>query len=590
MTRKSVPPHAREEQQLRTTEWAGDGPPLGAEMSQSDYDVIVVGAGFAGLYQLYRLRQQGFKVKLYEAGAELGGIWYWNCYPGARVDTHVPMYEYGLEEIWSEWNWSERFPGWAELRRYFNFVDQKLDLRRDIQFSTRITAATFDEAGEFWRIETDRGEIVTAPFFVPCLGFGTKTFIPEIAGLGSFVGPCHHTAQWPQEGLSFSGKRVAIIGTGASGVQVAQEAAKDAAHLTIFQRTPCLALPMKQRRLDPETLAEWKKHYRERYAARRTTFGGFDFSLLPSSPGHPTPEEREAKYQELWDEGAFNFWIGTYMDVLTDEVANRTAYDFWRKRTLPRIKDPAVAALLAPEQPPYPFGTKRPSLEQGFFEIFNQDNVDLVDLNANPIEAITPHGIRTRDGALEFDIIVLATGFDAVSGGLTSIDIRDTSGRNLKQRWAEGMRTYLGMATSGFPNLIYVYGPQSPSGFCNGPTCAEFQGDWVVRFLTDMRDRGITRFETTEAAETAWGDIMRELAGRSLFPKANSWYMGANIPGKPREMLNYPGGLGLYLQQCDAVRDHGYQGFVLNGVPSAANDRGGGFVVQAMMTPPVAAQ
>ena len=559
-------------------------------MTQSDYDVVVVGAGFAGLYQLYRLRQRGFHVKLYEAGAELGGIWYWNCYPGARVDTHVPMYEYGLEEIWSEWNWSERFPGWAELRRYFNFVDEKLDLRRDIQFSTRITGASFDEAGERWHIKTDKGETVTAKFFVPCLGFGTKTFIPEIKGLGSFEGPCHHTAQWPQEGLSFTGKRVAIIGTGASGVQVAQEAAKDAAQLTVFQRTPCLALPMRQYKLDQATQAEWKKDYRERYARRRSTFGGFDFSLLP---GSPTPEEREAKYQELWDEGAFNFWIGTYMDVLTDETVNRTAYDFWRNRTLPRIKDPAVAELLAPKQPPYPFGTKRPSLEQGFFEIFNQDNVRLVDLNADPIDTITPRGIRTRCEDMEFDIIVLATGFDAVSGGLTSIDMRDVNGRSLAERWAEGTRTYLGMATSGFPNLIYVYGPQSPSGFCNGPTCAEFQGNWVVQFLADMRDRGVTRFETTEQAEIAWGRIVQELAGRSLFPKANSWYMGANIPGKPREMLNYPGGLGFYLQQCDAVRDHDYEGFIFNGVRSVSNDRSSGdgsFIVSTMMAAPTAAE
>ncbi len=558
-------------------------------MNRTDHDVIVVGAGFAGLYQLYRLRQQGFRVKLYEAGAELGGIWYWNCYPGARVDTHVPMYEYGLEEIWSEWNWSERFPGWAELRRYFNFVDQKLDLRRDVQFSTRIAAARFDEAQEHWRIETDSGETVTAKFFVPCLGFGTKPFIPEIKGLGSFDGPCHHTAQWPQDGLSFKDKRIAVIGTGASGVQIAQEAAKEASHLTIFQRTPCLALPMRQQALDPEIMAEWRKGYRERYAKRRNSFGGFDFSLLPSSPGHPTPAERQTKYQELWDEGAFHFWIGTYMDVLTDEAVNRTAYDFWRARTLPRIKDPRVAALLAPQEPPYPFGTKRPSLEQGFFEIFNQDNVELVDLNTDPIEAITPRGIRTHDGDLEFDIIVLATGFDAVSGGLTSIDIRDTAGGSLKQRWAEGTRTYLGIATSGFPNLIYVYGPQSPSGFCNGPTCAELQGDWVVRFLTDMRDRGVTRFETTAAAENAWGRIMRELAGRSLFPRANSWYMGANIPGKPREMLNYPGGIAFYLEQCDAVRDRDYEGFILNAAAAASN-RDGSFVVEAMMAAPAAAQ
>lgn len=543
-------------------------------MEQSDYDVVVVGAGFAGLYQLYQLRKQGFRVKLYEAGSELGGIWYWNCYPGARVDTHVPMYEYGLEEIWSEWNWSERFPGWEELRRYFEFVDKKLDLRRDIQFNTRVSGASFDETRNQWQIETGQGESVRAAFLVLCVGFGSKTFIPQLKGLGSFKGPCHHTARWPQEGLDFQGKRVAVIGTGASGVQVAQVASREAAQLTVFQRTPCLALPMGQQTLTPAILSEWKKNYRERYANRCNTFGGFDFNLLQESALAVGEAERNAKYQELWDEGGFHYWIGTYMDVLTSEAANLTAYNFWRDKTRARIRDPAIADLLAPMEPPYPFGTKRPSLEQGFFEIFNQDNVRLIDLNADPIEEITPSGIRTRSQDLDFDVIVLATGFDAVSGGLTDIDIRGTHGQTLKQKWAEGTRTYLGVASAGFPNLLYLYGPQSPSGFCNGPSCAELQGDWVVRCLADLRDKGVTRFETTEAAETVWGQIVQSLAGMTLFPRANSWYMGANIPGKPREMLNYPGGLALYLQQCKAVADRGYEGFALDGqpVPPAMHD------------------
>lgn len=554
-------------------------------MSQSEYDVVVVGAGFAGLYQLYKLRALGFRVKVYEAGTELGGIWYWNCYPGARVDTHVPMYEYGMEEIWKEWNWEERFPGWAELRRYFDFVDKKLDLRRDIQFSTRVSGASFDQARNQWQIETDRGDSVRAKFMVLCVGFGSKIFIPDYKGLGSFKGPCHHTARWPQEGLEFKGKRVAIIGTGASGVQVAQVASRDAAQLTVFQRTPCLALPMRQHSLDAATQAEWKKTYRERYANRRNTFGGFDFNLLQESALAVGEAERNARYQELWDEGGFHYWIGTYMDVLTNEAANLTAYNFWRDKTRARIKDSAIADILAPMEPPYPFGTKRPSLEQGFFEIFNQDNVSLIDVNADPIEEITPRGIRTRTRDLEFDVIVLATGFDAVSGGLTSIDIRGTRGQTLKQKWVKGTRTYLGMASAGFPNMLYVYGPQSPSGFCNGPSCAELQGDWVVRCLADMREKNIERFEATEAGEVVWGKIVQTLAGMTLFPRANSWYMGANVPGKPREMLNYPGGLPLYLQQCDAVAGRGYEGFELNGALSEAVDPSGNpsYIVSTLM-------
>lgn len=537
-------------------------------MNKQEYDAVVVGAGFAGLYQLYQLRKRGFRVKLVEAGSELGGIWYWNCYPGARVDTHVPMYEYGMEEIWSEWNWSERFPGWEELRRYFEFVDRKLDLRRDIQFDTRVTAANFDQDGEQWQIVTDQGDSIRAKFLVLCVGFGSKIFVPQLKGLESFKGHCHHTARWPQQGLDLKGKRVAVIGTGASGVQVAQVAGREAAQLTVYQRTPCLALPMGQQTLTPEILSEAKKKYPERYANRRNTFGGFDFDLLGGSPLDLSEAERNAKYEELWGEGGFHFWIGTWMEVLTNEAANRTAYEFWRDKTRQRIKEPKISDLLAPMEPPYPFGTKRPSLEQGYFELFNQGNVNLVDLKSDPIEAITPNGIRTASGELEFDIIVLATGFDAVSGGLTEIDIRGTAGQTLKEKWLEGTQTYLGLASAGFPNLIYLYGPQSPSGFCNGPSCAELQGDWVVRCLSELRDKGVTRFEATESAERVWGGIVETLASMTLFPLADSWYMGANVPGKPREMLNYPGGLALYLQQCNAVADQNYQGFRLNGASS----------------------
>jgi cyclohexanone monooxygenase len=529
-----------------------------------EVDVLIAGAGFAGLYQLYRLRQLGFSVRLFEAGADLGGIWYWNCYPGARVDTHVPMYEYSLEKLWRDWSWTERFPSWQELRDYFHYVDDKLELSPDIQFESRVEKATFDETHHQWLLEADTGEQVRARFLVLCTGFGSKPYVPHIEGLEDFAGECHHTARWPQEGLSFAGKRVGIIGTGASGVQVAQAASQEAKHLTVFQRTPCLALPMRQQRLTAEIQRRMKEDYPKRFQARQSTFGGFDFDFQEQSALEVPESERNAKYEELWAKGGFHFWIGTYFDVLTDEEANATAYRFWRDKTRARIADPAMADKLAPMQPPHPFGTKRPSLEQGYFEVFNQANVSLVDVRESPIEAVTATGVRTGDGREHpLDVLVLATGFDAVTGGLTSIDIHGTNGPTLKEYWADGAKTYLGMASAGFPNMLYIYGPQSPSGFCNGPTCAEAQGDWVVDCLSYLREQGLSRIEALATAEADWGRHTAEAGDATLFPLADSWYMGANIPGKKREILNYPGGLKLYLEQCEAAATKGYEGFEL---------------------------
>lgn len=528
-----------------------------------ELDVLVVGAGFAGLYQLHRLRSLGFSVRLFEAGSDLGGIWHWNCYPGARVDTHVPLYEYSLEELWRDWNWSERFPSWEELRRYFHHVDQKLDLSRDIQFNARVVAAEFDETDHRWQVQCEDGTSVRARFFVLCTGFAAKPFVPAFEGLEDFKGECHHTALWPQQGLDLAGKRVGVIGTGASGVQVIQEAARQAFHVTVFQRTPILALPMQQRKLDEEGQRRMKSTYPEIYRKRRETFGGFDFSGILKSALDASPEEREAVYEELWAKGGFHFWAGTYMDVLMNEAANRTAYDFWRDKTRQRIADPELAEKLAPMEPPHPFGVKRPSLEQWYYDIFDQDNVTLVDLRESPIERICETGIRTTSGEHELDLLVLATGFDAVTGGLTQIDIRGSMGQSLAEKWKSGVRTQLGIASAGFPNLLFLYGPQSPSGFCNGPSCAELQGDWVVDCLKHLAANGLTRIDASPEAEEAWNRHVDELAALTLFPRANSWYMGANIPGKPRQLLNYPG-LPIYLQRCAESAERGYEGFVLS--------------------------
>lgn len=532
--------------------------------NELDYEVVVVGAGFAGLYQLHRLRALGMSVVLLEAGSGLGGIWHWNCYPGARVDSHVPIYEYSDEKLWRDWYWDERFPDWRALRQYFEHVDTVWDLRRDIRFETRVQGATWSEAGRSWQIGTGAGDSLRSRFLVLCTGFAAKAHIPDFPGLDDFAGAWHHTAHWPQEGIDLTGLRVGVIGTGASGVQVTQEAAKVAAQVTVFQRTPMLALPMQQRRLTREEQDAAKASYPDLFRRRTETNSGFDYASLGDSALTVSDEERRSSYERLWEAGGFCFWAGGYADLTIDEVANRHAYDFWREKVRARIDDPAIAEVLAPTEPPHPFGVKRPSLEQTFYDCFNQDNVTLVDLKTTPIERVTLTGVRTTEGEHELDLLVLATGFDAVTGGLTSIDIQGTRDESLKEHWQQGVRTHLGLASNGFPNLLYLYGPQSPSGFCNGPTCAEVQGEWIVELLAHLRDKGLTRIEATAEAEETWRELVHGIASMTLFPRADSWYMGANIPGKPREMLNWPGGLQLYLQSCREVAAAGYRGFVLS--------------------------
>jgi cyclohexanone monooxygenase len=529
-----------------------------------DLDVIVVGAGFAGLYLLDRLRSMGMEVQVFEAGGGLGGVWYWNCYPGARVDSPGPIYQYSRDDVWRKWQFSELYPSWQELREYFRYVDEKLGLSRDIRFNRRVNQAQFDPAHNRWIVRSSDGSVASARYLVLCTGLSAKPYIPDLPGLSDFAGERHHTALWPQQGLDMAGKRVGVIGTGASGVQVAQEAAGVAAHLTVFQRTPNLALPMRQKKLDEDAIRRMKEKYPEMFDRRAKTFAGFDYDVLAKSALEVSDDERQATFERLWEIGGFAPWIGSFNDILLNEEANRAAYKFWRDKTLMRINDPAVAEILAPTEPIHPFGVKRPSLEQHFYEIFNQPNVSLVDLRTNPIERVTRSGIRTAAGEHELDILVLATGFDAVTGGLTSIDIRGTEGETLKEKWANGVRAQLGMAAAGFPNLLFVYGPQSPNGFCNGPTCAELQGDWIVRLLDHLRQGNYTRVEATVPAEEAWRAQVLALADATLFPRADSWYLGANIPGKPREMLSFTGGLPAYLAKCRESAERGYEGFALS--------------------------
>ncbi|MEL6982415.1 MAG: NAD(P)/FAD-dependent oxidoreductase, partial [Actinomycetota bacterium] len=458
----------------------------------ASYDVIVIGAGFNGLYQLWRLRNDGFSVRVVEASPGLGGVWQSNRYPGARVDSHVPNYEYSLPQVWKDWTWTERFPGRDELVAYFDHVDQVLDLSPDIDLRTRITAAHWDEVQRRWNLTamTPDGEVrYDCRFLVPCTGFGSSPHVPDLPGLADFAGACHHTARWPEDGVPFAGRRVGVIGVGASGVQVVQEAAKGAASVTVFQRSPVMALPMEQRALDPEEQNRAKATYPELFAIRNAPPGSFhDVSRLDVGALEVSAEERDRIFEEAWAKGGFHFWVGSFQDILLDEDANRTAYDFWRDKVRGRVDDPDTAKLLAPDDPPYPFGTKRPSLEQGFYECFNQPNVSLVDLHTTPIDTITADGVRLAVGPDDtvteaIDVLVLATGFDANTGGLTTIDLRGRDGQRLADVWADGVDTHLGMAIPGFPNLLMLYGPQSSTAFCNGPVCAEIQGDWLADLL-----------------------------------------------------------------------------------------------------------
>ncbi len=536
----------------------------GKRMAKDDtLDVLVIGAGFSGLYQLYRLREEGFRVRVFEAGAGMGGIWYWNCYPGARVDSHVPNYEYSLSTLWREWTWTERFPEWRELRKYFEHVDQCLDLSRDIQFNTRVNSATFDSDANEWIVTTENGGETRTRFLVPCMGFAARAHIPDFPGLETFEGPCHHTAHWPQEGLDLTGRRVGIIGTGASGVQVIQEAGKVASHLTVFQRTPMIALAMQQQSLTEATQPVPKREFENFFESRKHSNGGIvDIAADPRSALEVSGEEREAIFEDRWQKGGFHFWSGTFSDILTNASSNRYAYDFWRAKVHERVTNPVIAERLAPAEPVHPFGTKRPSLEQWYYEIFNQDNVMLVDIRQDPIQAITPSGLQTASESFAFDILVLATGFDSGTGGLTQVDIRGTLGQTIKETWADGVRTHLGIAIPAFPNLFMLYGPQSPTAFWNGPTSAEVQGEWIVKCLKHLREQGVSRIEATQEAADAWKAHMEDIASQTLLPKADSWYMGANIPGKKRELLFHMG-VPLYMERCNESAANGYSGFVL---------------------------
>jgi cation diffusion facilitator CzcD-associated flavoprotein CzcO len=529
------------------------------------YDVIVIGAGISGMFQLHRLRALGLAVRVFEAGDGVGGTWYWNRYPGARFDSESWTYGYSFsEELLQEWEWREHFAAQPETLRYCNFVADKLDLRRDITFGGRIASAAYDEAENRWQIETTDGRRARARFLITAIGPLSAPTMPNIPGVEDFRGEAFHTGNWPHQPVSFAGKRVAVIGTGATGVQAITEIAKTVGHLTVFQRSPNWCAPLHNGPIDAETQRRIKASYPEIFARCRDSFGCFIHEADPRNALEVSPQVREAFYEKLYSEPGFGIWMGNFRDILIDREANATITDFMRRKIRERVNDPALAELLIPKN--HGFGTRRVPLESGYYEVFNQPNVRLVDIRAAPIERITAAGIRTSDAECAFDLIVYATGFDAITGGFDRIEFRGVGGRTLKEKWADGPRTYLGLQVAGFPNLFTLVGPHNAATFCNIPRCIEQNVDWVTALLLHMRARGYSRAEASAEAEAAWTAHVHEAAARMLFTQIDSWMTGinSNLPGRRgRTIMVYAGGAPKYRERCDQVAANDYEGFVM---------------------------
>jgi len=529
-----------------------------------DFDAVVIGAGFAGLGMLRKLREEhGMSVQAYETGDGVGGTWYWNRYPGARCDSESYMYCFSFsKEMLQDWNWSGKYPEQPEILSYLNHVADRFDLRRNIQFNTRVTSARFLEDANLWEVETDQGDRVTSQFLITGIGCISSGNVPDIKGLDSFQGEQYHTGSWPQEEVDFAGKRVAVIGTGSSGIQSIPVIARQAEHLTVFQRTPQYTIPARHGTIDRKFLEKTvKPNYDDLMERARWSTGGFPMDRDERSALEISAAERLEIYEASWAEGGIRFLSTSFKDVSTDRRANDTMAEFIRKKIREMVQDPETAEKLMPTD--HPFGSKRPLIDTDYFETYNRENVELVDIRHSPIQEITPRGIRTDDQEFEFDTIVFATGFDAMTGTFFKMDIRGRDGLPLKEKWSEGPKTYLGLQTAGFPNMFMITGPGSPSVLSNMPVSIEQHIDWIADLLQHMREHDIKSVEAEADAEKAWVVHVNEVAEPTMFMQANSWYLGANIPGKPRVFMPYAGGVGTYRKKCNEVADNGYEGFIL---------------------------
>ncbi len=527
-------------------------------------DALIIGAGFAGMYALHSLRDRlGLKATVLEAGGGVGGTWYWNRYPGARCDSESHSYCYAFsEEIWRDWTWSQRYPDHAEIRQYMNYVADRLALKKDIRFHTRVTGCRYDEAANLWRVTTEKGESFAARYLITGVGCLSTANIPKIPGLEEFQGDWYHTGTWPHEGVDFAGKRVGQIGTGSTGIQAVPVIAAEARHLTVFQRTANYSVPAQNKPLTDEFKAWARENWAEIRKVMHSTLNGHPFTIDDRSVHDVTDQELKELLEKAWERGGLQF-RANFRDVLLDETANVKLANFVKDKIRSIVKDPETAEKLADID--HPYAAKRPPIDSGYFETFNRDNVALVDVRADPIERITPKGIRLASGKeIELDIIVFATGFDAMTGPLLKLNIEGAGGRTLAKEWEAGPKTYLGLQVAGFPNLFTITGPGSPSVLCNMPVCIEQHVEWITDCLAHMRANGVAKIDTTDAAMAEWGKEVQRAANVTLLPKVkHSWYLGANVPGKPRVFMPYAGGMARYRQHCAEVAAKGYEGFVM---------------------------
>ncbi|MGE0723375.1 MAG: flavin-containing monooxygenase [Alphaproteobacteria bacterium] len=537
----------------------------------SRLDVVIVGGGLAGLYAIHRLRGMGLSVRAFEAGADIGGTWYWNRYPGARCDVESLEYSYSFDDaLQQEWQWPERYGTQPEILRYINHVADRFDLRRDVQLATRVVSAAFDTGTGEWAVRTDRGDVVRARFCVMAAGNLSTPRVPDLPGLERFRGRWYHSGLWPHEGVDFSGLRVGVIGTGSSGIQMIPIIARQAEHLFVFQRTANFSLPARNGAMDRDR----ERRHKTEYPARRRAAYDTPFAIA----GHAKPTrsalevsdvERRAAYEAKWQEGGSISFLYAYTDLLVNKASNDTASEFVREKIRGIVRDPVTAELLAPKD--HPIGTKRLCLDTGYYETYNRPNVTLVDVRSDPIVEITGDGLRTGSAAFGLDAIVFATGFDAMTGALREIDVRTSAGAVLAERWADGPTTHLGLMVAGFPNMFIVTGPGSPGVKTQMIASIEQHVDWIAGALAHMRTNGLDRIEPSAEAERAWVEHVNAVAESTLYPLANSWYLGANIPGKPRVFMPYVGGFDVYARRCAAVAAEGYPGFSLTRhVPATA--------------------
>jgi len=527
-----------------------------------ELDVLVIGAGFSGLYALHRLREMGRRVHLIDDAPDVGGVWYWNRYPGARCDIESVDYCYSFsDQIVQEWTWAERYPAQPEILRYLNFVAERLELRRDISFQTRVESLTYEESSGHWVAVTDQGDQVIADFVIMATGQLSKTQLPQIDGLHDFTGELYHTGDWPADGVDTAGKRVGVIGTGSSGVQAIPQLAKRAGHLYVFQRTAHYAIPANNKPLDPAFVADLKSRFAEYREHARHTPGGTHRVIGTQAALDVDPGAVQEMFEGHWQRGGPDI-LASYTDLRHDEEAAELAGNFVRQKIRSLVTDPETAEKLCPKG--YPFGSKRLVLEIGYYETFNRDNVTLVDVKADPIERITAAGVKTCDDEYPLDILVLATGYDALTGALFDIDIKGVSGLTLPEAWADGPQTYLGVATHGFPNMFFVAGAGSPSVLSNVVISIEQHVEWITDCIEYMDKNGLHRCEARREEQHLWVAEVNEIASHTLFFKGNSWYIGANVPGKPRVFSLYLGGVGRYRDICDEVAKDNYRGFEMS--------------------------